>query len=84
MREREWKTKIRTIQNCPEAVIQDGHTHTCHGLKKKQKRKDLPEDAGKEQKVADKHQRDTSGNPWEKPSENKNTVKKDSQKRLAT
>ena len=56
-------------------------THTCHGLKKW---KDLPEDAEKEQKVADKHQRGTSGNLWKKPSENKNTVEKDSQKRLAT
>ena len=50
------------------------HTH----LPWIKKQKDLPEDAEKEQKVADKHQRDTSGNPWEKPSENKNTVKKDS------
>ena len=64
--------KIQTIQNYPEAVIQDRHTH----LSQIKKRKDLPEDAEKEQKFADKHQRDTSGNPWENPSENKNTVKK--------
>ena len=51
-------------------------THTCYGLKQK----DLPEDAEKEQKAdiknADKLQRSTTGNLWENPSENKNTVKK--------
>ena len=50
-------------KNYPEAVIQDGHTHLSW-IKKKQK--DLPKDAEKEQKAADKHQRGTSGNPWEK------------------
>ena len=61
-------------KNYPEAVIQDGHIH----LSRIKKQKDLPEDAEKEQKAANKHQRGTSGNPWEKPSKNKNTVKKDS------
>ena len=68
-----------TIQTCkandPEAIIQDRHTHTRYGLKIK----DLPEDAKEEQKAdiksANKLQRGTSGNPWEKPSKNKNTVK---------
>ena len=64
-------------KNYPEPVIQDEHTHT---PVTDYKQKDLPEDAEKEQKAdikdADKLQRNTSGNPWEKPSENKNTVKK--------
>ena len=66
---------IQTFKaNDPEAVTQHRHTHPLWI-----KNKDLPEDAEEEQKAdikcADKLQRGTLGNPWEKPSENKNTVK---------
>ena len=72
--------KTRTIQNYPEAVIQDGHTHTHYRLKKW---KDLPEDAEKEQTLPTNIKETHRETPGKKPSENKNTVKKDSRKRLA-
>ena len=63
-------------KNYPEAFIQDEHTHPLRIKNKRTYLKMLKKEQKADIKDDDKLQRGTSGNPWEKPSENKNTVKK--------
>ena len=75
------KQRSEQYRHAKQELSRSSHTRQTHThlsrIKNERTYLKMPK---KEQKAANKLQRGTSGNPWEKPSKNKNMVKKDSQK----